>query len=186
MTIKKRAAFIGEGMVELRGSPFGEMSQYYGGDTVNTASYLARLGKAFTEVNFVTAVGTDDLSNGMVERMQADGIRTSFVMRDEKRQPGLYMIKLDEKGERSFQYWRVDSAARAMFRHKQFSQISEQLQYSDLIYLTAISVAILMDNDRRHLRALLGKARQNNAQVVFDSNYRPSLWQIFLRQGGGI
>ena len=51
-----RVACIGECMVELRELPDGLLSRGYGGDTLNTAVYLARLGVA---VDYVTALGDD-------------------------------------------------------------------------------------------------------------------------------
>ena len=41
---KIRIALLGECMIELRGQMFGTMQQNFGGDTLNTAVYLARLG----------------------------------------------------------------------------------------------------------------------------------------------
>lgn len=38
----KRIAIIGECMIELNGEPFGSMQQSYGGDSLNTAIYMAR------------------------------------------------------------------------------------------------------------------------------------------------
>ena len=41
----KKIVIIGECMIELNGEPFGKMWQAYGGDTLNTATYLARLSR---------------------------------------------------------------------------------------------------------------------------------------------
>jgi len=43
---KKKVALIGECMLELQGQAFGSMQHSYGGDTLNTAVYLARCGAA--------------------------------------------------------------------------------------------------------------------------------------------
>ena len=40
----RRVASFGECMLELQGQAFGTMQQTYGGDTLNTAVYLARCG----------------------------------------------------------------------------------------------------------------------------------------------
>ncbi|WP_235514849.1 PfkB family carbohydrate kinase, partial [Sphingomonas sp. Leaf25] len=56
---------VGEGMLELSTSrPRGTSGWAlgYGGDTLNTAMHLARLGR---RVAFVTALGTDALSNSL-------------------------------------------------------------------------------------------------------------------------
>ena len=62
----KRVACIGECMIELREAADGRLSRGYGGDTLNTALYLARLGAA---VDYVTALGDDAWSDEMIARM---------------------------------------------------------------------------------------------------------------------
>src|SRR5207244_796540 len=108
---------IGERLIELNGTPFGALHQTFGGDSLNTALYLARLAHHRVEVKYITAVGTDILSDGMVQRWQAEGIDTSRVLRDPARLPGLYLIEKNENGERTFLYWRNESAARYLLRH---------------------------------------------------------------------
>ena len=50
-----KVACLGECMIELREMADGHFSRGYGGDTLNTAVYLARLGVA---VDYVTALAT--------------------------------------------------------------------------------------------------------------------------------
>ena len=54
-----RVACIGECMVELKQAEGGLFSRGYGGDTLNTAVYLARLGAG---ADYITALGDDTLS----------------------------------------------------------------------------------------------------------------------------
>ena len=49
----------------------------------------------------------------MLDFMQRAGVDCAAVQRLENRRPGLYMIHLDG-GERSFSYWRENSAARLL------------------------------------------------------------------------
>ncbi|MGL5267177.1 MAG: PfkB family carbohydrate kinase, partial [Plesiomonas shigelloides] len=103
----KHIAIVGECMIELNGKPFGAMHQTFGGDTLNTAIYLSRGGKANInpndiKVSYVTALGTDPISSGMLTRWQEEGVATELVLRDPTRTPGLYLIQLDDQGERTF------------------------------------------------------------------------------------
>jgi 2-dehydro-3-deoxygluconokinase len=50
-----RVACIGECMIELSAAAGGLLARAWGGDTLNTAVYLARLGVA---VDYVTAPGS--------------------------------------------------------------------------------------------------------------------------------
>ena len=104
-----RVACIGECMIELSEHADGSLTRSYGGDTLNTALYMARLG---TPVDYVTALGDDGWSDEMLAAWQAEGIGTGKVLRLPGRLPGLYVIQTDPAGERRFQYWR-DSAAGA-------------------------------------------------------------------------
>ena len=51
-----KVACIGECMIELKQADGGLFSRGYGGDTLNTAVYLARLGVG---VDYITALGDD-------------------------------------------------------------------------------------------------------------------------------
>ena len=72
MERKTRIALLGECMIELRGQLFGTMQQYFGGDTLNTAVYLARLA-ADSPVNvaYATELGTDAMLQGQLPDVAA-------------------------------------------------------------------------------------------------------------------
>lgn len=177
----KHIAIIGECMIELNGKPFGPMQQTYGGDTLNAAVYLCRgreanLHPEQIKVSYVSALGADPLSEGMLTRWQQEGIDTSLVLRDERRSPGLYLIQLDDQGERTFLYWRNQSAARYIMQHPQIADIESALANVDMVFLSGITLAILPDEDRVELLSLLAELRQNGVEIAFDSNFRPALW----------
>ena len=130
----KRIALIGECLIELNGAPFEAQHQTFGGDSLNTALYLARLARPTADVRYITAVGQDALSNGMVQRWQVEGIDASWVLRDPARLPGIYLIQVDDRGERSFLYWREQSAARHLLQLPGFGAVAEQLAAVDLVF----------------------------------------------------
>lgn len=167
---------MGECLIELNGTPFGALQQCFGGDSLNTALYLARLTPSTAEVNYVSAVGADTLSNGMLQRWAAEGIDTRWVLRDPARLPGMYMIQIDASGERTFLYWRGQSAARHLLQHPEFDRIAEQLTAVDLLFVTGISLAILPAEDRAKLIELLTRLAASGVTIAFDTNYRARLW----------
>lgn len=174
----KKIALFGECMLELNGESFGEMVQRYGGDTLNTALYLARTSDPTAIAPFyITALGTDALSQQMKADWQKEGIHTDYVLHDEKRKPGLYLIGLDQEGERHFMYWRDSSAARYQLQHPDFSQVIEALKGMDMLYFSGISLAILPLVDRLRFLDLVKELKAFGVEIVFDSNYRPALWQ---------
>lgn len=174
----KRIALLGECMIELNGTPFGDMQQAFGGDTLNTAIYLARASQPTDiQVSYLTAMGQDPLSQQIIARWQQAGIDTSTVLIDQQRHPGLYLIQLDEHGERTFLYWRNDSAARYLMQHPQLPQIKQAVNDVDALYLSGISLAILPAADRQALLQWLGELHRTGVAIIFDSNYRSALWQ---------
>ena len=93
-----------------------------GGDTFNTAVYMARAG---IDVAYATALGDDPYSDGIVSMAAAEGIGTDLILRVPGRLPGLYMIETDPKGERRFRYWRDEAPARELFELPDWSRIAE-------------------------------------------------------------
>ncbi|MCZ8076724.1 MAG: sugar kinase [Paucibacter sp.] len=181
----KQVAVLGECMLELVGPAFGALQQGFGGDTLNTAVYLARCaadpGQKGAEtaapytVHYATGLGDDRLSWGLMERWAAEGLALDLVRQIPGRMPGLYMIEVDARGERSFNYWRDTSAAKAYFESKH-TPLEDQATDWDLFYLSGISLAILPAAGRERVFALMEALRARGAMVVFDNNYRPRLW----------
>ena len=108
-----RVAAIGECMLELTHRDERTLALGHGGDTFNTALYLARAGASSgIAVDYVTALGTDPMSDTMVAGWQAEGVGTARVVRLEGKLPGLYLIRTGDSGERRFFYWRSEAAVR--------------------------------------------------------------------------
>jgi 2-dehydro-3-deoxygluconokinase len=164
-----RVASIGECMVELRELPQALLSRGFGGDTLNTAVYLARLGIA---VDYVTALGDDAWSEEMLAAWQAEGIGTGRVQILAGLLPGIYVIQTDPQGERRFLYWRDNSAAKRLFEHLD----PAALDVFDVLYLSGITLSIYDEASRNRLFDILAKARTRGARVVFDTNFRLRGW----------
>lgn len=173
----QKIASIGECMIELGEAGPGLMRQGFGGDTLNTAVYLRRsLPVTAGSVAYVTGLGDDPFSDEMIKSWQAEGIDCDFVARLEGRLPGLYVIRTDAKGERSFLYWRNAAAARDVFAGPDGRARLARLDAFDVLYLSGISLAILSDADRAALLERLAQRRREGATIAFDPNYRPRLW----------
>src|SRR2546430_141426 len=73
-----RVACLGECMIELVEHGNGTLTRGFGGDTLNTAVYLARL-RVPTE--YVTALGTDPFSDEMISGWHSEGIGINAILR---------------------------------------------------------------------------------------------------------
>lgn len=145
----------------------------YGGDTLNTAIHLARLGH---DVAFLTALGAEPFSDKLRQDWQAEGLDTSLILAHPTRNAGLYAITTDDQGERSFAYWRETSAAREMFDLADSDTRLRAIAGCDLFYFSLISAAILPDNGRVALLHMASMIHDGGGKVAFDGNYRPRLW----------
>ncbi|RTL40005.1 MAG: sugar kinase [Burkholderiales bacterium] len=163
-------------MLELQGEAFGQLRQSFGGDTLNTAVYLARCGGRRLRVHYATALGDDSLSSGLLARWADEQVQTGLVQRLPGRLPGLYLIELDAGGERRFHYWRGQAAARSYFETAS-TALEEQADALDALYLSGISLAILPPSGRERVLALMTRLRAAGKVVAFDNNYRPRLWE---------
>ena len=168
-----KVACIGECMIELRQAERGLYSRGYGGDTLNTAVYLARLGVA---VDYMTALGDDSLSDEMVAAWSAEGVGTSRVARLPGKLPGIYLIRTGEKGERRFFHWRDSAAARSLLDLPGTDGMLASLGSYELVYLSAITLSIFGDTARARLLEALESARRRGARVAFDTNFRARGW----------
>ena len=163
-------------MVELSLDEGGSTARVgVAGDTLNAAVYLRRNWPG--HVAYVTALGQDAMSDRIAGFVAGESISTDFIARSADHMPGLYSITTDTEGERSFSYWRSASAARMVFQDGVGPDIAALAEF-DAVALSAIALAILPVEMRRHLLATLDLWRQEaDGLVIFDSNYRPRLWQ---------
>jgi 2-dehydro-3-deoxygluconokinase len=168
-----RVACIGECMIELKQAEGGLYSRGYGGDTLNTAVYLARLG---TGVDYITALGDDRLSDEMTAGWAAEGVGTALVLRLPSKLPGIYMIQTDEKGERQFFHWRESAAARSLMELPETVEILHSLGGYDVVYLSAITLSLYSERGRARLFEALRLARTGGVRVAFDTNFRVRGW----------
>ncbi len=167
------AVAIGECMVELSVDGAGEWRIGAGGDTLNTAVYLSRLG---LNVAYLTALGPDPFSLTMRRAWGVEGVDTSLVLTDPDRLPGIYAIQNDQHGERVFHYWRENSAARRLFDLPGIGETLERASRATLLYLSGITLSLYDRPGRDRLLALAGDIRANGGQVAFDPNYRARGW----------
>jgi 2-dehydro-3-deoxygluconokinase len=166
-----RILCIGEAMAEIRRDGAG-FAVGFAGDSFNTAVYCRRRLKGGS-VAYLTRVGNEPLSEGFLRLARTEGLDLSFIGRETAYNIGLYSVQTDAAGERSFAYWRADSAARQMFRRP---EDFAALQGADLIYFSGITLAILTPEAREALLRRLADLRKSGVRIAFDSNYRPRLW----------
>lgn len=170
----KRVLCVGECMLELTHTAERTLRLDFAGDTYNTAVYLRRvateLGLA-AEVGYLTGLGDDPYSAAMRAAWRAESILDRSLTVPE-RLPGLYAIRTAADGERSFTYWREESAAREVFAGTDWCAELD----GDLVHLSGITLQLTSARARETLVTRLCELRAAGARVSLDTNYRPTGW----------
>lgn len=166
-------ASVGECMIELSGQNEQQWHMGFAGDTLNTAWYVRALSKSDFPVDYVTAFGDDAFSQQQIAFLSANGIGTDRSPIIQGARPGLYAITLTG-AERSFTYWRNDSAARRLAENP--DQLKKNLSDRKMIYFSGITLAIILPEHRQAFLDIIKQCRANGSQIAFDPNFRPALW----------
>lgn len=180
---------IGECMIELAfpeglvgNTPNSRIAM--GGDTLNTSIYMARMG---VSVSYLTALGLDPYSVWLQDQWRAEGVGLEQVKTIEHALPGLYAIQTDEYGERSFHYWRAQSAAKQWFVGA--DSVSEWLQILDfygVVYVSGITLSLMSQPARDAFCEALKQWRRPDRALVFDINYRARGWVSAAEAAGSL
>ena len=169
-----RAICVGEVLIELRRGGDGRFALSCGGDTFNTAVYLARAG---LDVGFATAIGDDPYSDSVLALAAAEGLATNLVLRVPGRLPGLCLMESGGRnGERNVRYWRDGAPVHDLFELPDWMRVAEALVAAKLIYFSGITLSLLSTNGLGRFLAVLEVARRGGTKVAFDGNFRPRGW----------
>jgi len=164
---------FGEAMIELSNVTAGAADIGIAGDSYNTAVYLRRAG---VPVSYVSGLGRDSFSARITDNLHTEKISTDLMVTIDCKIPGLYAIETDDRGERSFHYWRSDSAARHFFTSAQADDILDKMKAARLFYLSGISLSLFGEREQDQLVELAKGIRARGGTVAFDTNYRPRGW----------
>src|SRR2546421_6969309 len=174
MPEKTRVICVGEVMVELARGADNRYALAFGGDTFNTAVYLARAG---IPAAYASAMGDDPYSAGLMSLAAAEGVNSDLIARVPGRMPGLYLIETDEKGERKFFYWRDTSPARELFELPDWPAVAEALLSARLVYFSGVTLSLYSNTGLGRFLAALELPRRQGVMVAFDGNFRPRGWK---------
>ena len=143
----------------------------FGGDTYNSAVYFSRLTNDKTNTFYSTALGKDNFSKKMISRFKNENIKCDYIRTDGENPPGLYSIEINEKGERSFSYWRDQSPSKYIFLGSKGKKLVKDINNADVFYYTGISAGILDEKQRKDLIKI------GSTAIIcgFDFNYRSQL-----------
>jgi 2-dehydro-3-deoxygluconokinase len=170
-----RLVGIGECLVELCGDGNGGYKLSYAGDVFNSCYYYAALAPKAAGATFVSAIGDDSFSAGLLTRY-GSGLLELDCSVQSGATLGLYLIDVDSTGERHFSYWRSAAPARHLVRRLTETQRAS-IAEAGLVLVSGVTLAILDVEQRETLAEMLQARRQNGGRIAFDPNYRRALWE---------
>lgn len=136
-----------------------------GGAPVNVAAGAARLG---CDSGFIGRVGDDPFGHLLQQTLQAYGVNTDSMERDDKHRTSTVVVSLDKGGERNFTFLVNPSA-------DQFLSTQALPDFGDDI-LHYCSLALVAPVCRDTLGQAIKRVKQQHGLLSFDVNLRAQMW----------
>ncbi len=139
-----------------------------GGAPANLAVAAARLG---ARTAFIGRVGKDSFGDYLRRCLAENGVDVRGLSVDERERTTLAVVALDERGERTFSFYRDPSA-----------DVNLSMEHVPMELLGGIkvlhfgSVSLTAEPARTATLEAAKAAKANGAWVSYDPNYRASLW----------
>ncbi|MEO8777456.1 MAG: carbohydrate kinase [Rhodanobacter sp.] len=141
---------------------------YTGGAPANVAVAAAKLGG---RAAFVGMLGQDMFGDMLLASLQDMGVDTRYVVRTDAALTALAFVSLDDRGERSFSFYRPPSAdllfVESDFDERAFAGAGVFHVCSNSLTEASIAATTV---------AGMARAHANDVLVSFDMNLRPALW----------
>jgi len=139
-----------------------------GGAPANVAVTLATLSEP---PYFWTRIGADPFGDFLARTLAEHGVPETYVERDPEAQTSLAFVAHDESAERSFSFYRDDTADTRLSADRVPEDALEAAEY-----VVVGGVALAEGRSRTATFTLAEKARRAGCRVLLDPNARPELW----------
>ncbi len=163
---------IGELLVDL--TQTGEQSgipQYAANPGGAPANVAVAASLMECEAAFIGKVGNDSFGQMLVDTLRSKNVDVSGVVMSDEFKTSLAVVSLDERGERSFSFYRKNCADVNL---KKEEINSDLIKSADIFHFGSVSLT-----DEPSFSAVeyaVKLAKENGAVISYDPNYRPLLW----------
>ena len=140
-----------------------------GGAPANVAVCVAKLGK---RASVVTKLGNDAFGNFLAETLMRENVGTDLVFRTDEANTALAFVSRDERGERSFSFYRNPSAD-MLLSEGEVQKIP--FTAGDILHFGSVDLCDAPVK-KAHIVAI-ERAKKAGTIVSFDPNLRYSLWK---------
>ena len=161
---------IGEILADMIGEEKNGITTYErkaGGAPFNVACALKKFG---ADVKFVGSVGDDLIGQFLIKYARDFGMDTTYVRKNPDRNTTLAFVELNEEGERSFCFYRKNTADYRM------PEVSDSLiGSSDIVCIGSLMLA---DPECvEYSLDIIDRAHRMGKTVAFDVNYRTDIYR---------
>lgn len=166
---------IGEALIDfipnMSGCEFDMVESFspkIGGAPANVLGAFAKLGG---KTQLITQLGDDPFGHKILNGLSGYGIGLENVLLTKQANTALAFVSLDDKGDRTFSFYRNPSAD--MLYH---AENVDKIDFSDCYALHFCTVSLGdFPMKEAHKRAVEAAKRQGGI-ISFDPNFRPPLW----------
>ncbi len=162
---------VGEILADMIGTKAGDTLAFArcpGGAPFNVACNLARLG---ADVGFCGCVGDDLVGDFLSDYAAACGFSTLHLRRDPHRNTTLAFVELTPDGERSFCFYRKNTAD----YHLDPAELEPLIEKADIVHLGSLMLS--EPEGRAVADAVLETAHARGGRVSFDVNFRDDIFR---------
>ena len=142
--------------------------QFPGGAPANAAVAVARLGG---DAHFIGQLGADGFGDFLSQSLNSYNVNTDLLFRTNKAKTALAFVHLDATGDRSFSFYRDDTADLLFDENSICSSWFENQPIVHFCSNTLTHTAIT-----KCTKTLIATAKAQNSIISFDVNLRHNLW----------
>jgi len=149
----------------------GDNGHYYpmaGGAPANVAVAFAKLGQ---NSFFAGAISEDNFGSFLTKALKSEGVNTCYCSNIKQANTALVLVSLDKFGERSFNFYRDNSA------DTKYDQADiDNIDWQELSIFHFCSNTLTSTSMGKNTQYAIEKAKENNLLISFDVNLRQQLW----------
>ena len=174
---------IGRSGVDLYGDQFGgrledmlSLSKYVGGCPANIAIGTSRLG---LNVAMITRVGNEQMGRYLIDHFAQNGVDTQYIVSDKERLTTLVLLGIQDDTTFPLLYYRQHCADMGM--------VAADVKEEAIAATKAILISgthLSAPNTKEMLFHAVKLAAKHGVKVIFDIDYRPTLWGLTDLGGG--
>ena len=161
---------IGEILADMIGEEKNGITTYErkaGGAPFNVACALKKFG---ADVKFVGSVGDDLIGQFLIKYAKDFGMDTTYIHQNAERNTTLAFVELNEEGDRSFCFYRKNTADYSM------PNVSDELiKAADIVCIGSLMMAD--SNCVEYALDIISRAHAMGKTVAFDVNYRTDIFR---------